>query len=295
MGAMLSRPDIKALVFGVVAAFFSGSHSVIVRYLTEDVHGATVAVLRLYIAVFVIFVILKANRKPLLTSGFSPALLITVLAFSANYVVFHWGLEYTGASSAMMLENTAPFFVLLITVLVLRERIRSVEALAALIALLGVFFIVRSDFSLGSNSILGDELELLAGLTWAVFLMGSCRVLNGTTDTFHRLAFLLTVLGLSALLLTPILFVYAFTLSVGDIIWIVLLGIFPTAIAYYLWYEAAAHLSAVTTSLLWTLTVIFTIVNASLFLDEPLTLDMAVGAVLIVAGVMVSKWPARSG
>ena len=51
-----------ALTFGVLAAFFWGTHSVIVRYLTGDLHGLTIAVLRLYVATIILFVILKALK-----------------------------------------------------------------------------------------------------------------------------------------------------------------------------------------------------------------------------------------
>ncbi|MEM8569852.1 MAG: DMT family transporter [Pseudomonadota bacterium] len=293
MSGASARIDLQAIMLGVLAAFFSGTHSVIVRYLADEVHGTTIAVLRLYCAAIMIFVLLRAKGQPLPANWFSPWLLLTVLGFSANYVVFHQGLEYTGASSAMVLENTAPVFVLILTVLILRERIRLIEVVAALIALIGVIFTVRSDIELGGESLLGDELELLAGLTWAVFLMGSARLVVGSENTFERLAVLFVVLGLSAVLLTPFLFLYPLTMSWEAFAWILILGIFPTTIAYYLWYETAARVSGFTTSLLFTLTVIFTFVNARIFLDEPFTIDMAIGTFLIIASVLLSKWPKR--
>lgn len=287
----MDRATIRALLFGVAAAFFSGTHSVIVRYLADHVHGATIAVLRVYVASAILFLILKSYKRPTEIKWTDKTLLITVCGFAANFVVFHWGLEYTGASSAMVLENTAPVFVLLIMALVLRERIRALEVLGTFLVLFGVYFTVRQDFELGPAGVFGDELELFAGLTWAVFLIGSSRALLGTADTFERLQFLFAVLVWSSVLLTPILFIFALSLSMMDIVLIVLLGIFPTAIAYYLWYETAARVSPVMTSLLFTLTVIFTFVNAYIFLGEAVTADMLIGAGMIVAGVLISKKP----
>ena len=289
----MNRETIQALVFGVAAAFFSGTHSVIVRYLADHIHGTTVAALRLYVASIAVFLILKSYRRKIEINWTDRVLLITVAGFSANYIVFHWGLEYTGASSAMVLENTAPVFVLLIMFLFLREKIRLAEVLAVLLAVFGVYFTVRSDFELGPANLFGDELELLAGLTWAIFIMGSSRALLGSASTFDRLSFLLGVLVLSAIVLTPFLFVYSLSMSPLDILLVILLGVFPTAIAYYLWYETASRVSAVTTSILFTLTVIFTFVNAYIFLGEAITFDMLAGAGLIVASVLISKIPAK--
>ena len=75
----------------------------------------------------------------------------------------------------------------------------------------------------------------------------------------------------------------------NDIVLLVLLGVFPTAAAYYLWYEAAARVPTVSAALLFTLSIIFTLLNAHIFLGEILTSDMIVGAVLIVLGVILSK------
>ncbi len=289
----MNGTNVYAIFLGLLAAFFSGVHSVIVRHLTEHVHGTTVATIRLYVAAAALFVIIKSYRKPIAINWSDKTLLVTVLAFSANYVVFHWGLEYTGASVAMVLENTAPVFVVIIMVIVLRERVRVPEIIATLIAVFGVYYTVRSDFELGDNHILGDELELLAGLTWAVFLMASTRAVSGSASTFERLCFLFAVLSLSAVILTPFLFVYTLSMDTHDIILLILLGIFPTAVAYYLWYETAARVSAITTSLLFTLTVVFTFVNAYIFLNEPITFDMLVGAGFIIASVLISKIPAK--
>lgn len=290
---MLNKADIKALSLGFLAAFFSGTHSVIARHLTEHIHGLTIAALRLYIASAAVFLILKGHQKTITIDWSGKTLLIAVLAFSANFAVFHWGLEYASASSAMVLENTSPVFVLLFTVLVLRAPTRIVEIAAVFVAIFGVYFTVRNDFALGANQVFGDELELLAGVTWAIFIVASSRGLLGTVNTFQRLCFLFAVLSMSAVILTPFLFIYTISLTMNDIILLVLLGIFPTAVAYYLWYETAARVSAVTTSLLFTLTVIFTFVNAYVFIDEPITFDMLVGAVLIIASVLISKFPAK--
>ena len=285
--------DLYALSIGVLAAFFSGVHGVIARHLTEHIHGTSVAAIRLYVAAVTLFVILRAYGKPIKIDWKDATLLITVGAFSANYVVFHWGLQYAGASVAMVLENTAPAFVVLISFVVLRDRVRFAEILAAFVAIFGVYFTVRGDFALGDNHILGDELELLAGLTWAVFLLASTRAVAGTASTFERLTFLFAVLSMSALVLTPLLLIFPPQLGLSDAVLLLLLGVFPTAVAYYLWYETAARVSAVTTSLLFTLSVVFTFINASFFLDEPISFDVLVGAALIIASVLVSKLQAQ--
>lgn len=75
-----------------------------------------------------------------------------------------------------------------------------------------------------------------------------------------------------------------------DVLLLVLLGVFPTAIAYVVWYEAAAHVSTIVASLFFALTVVFTFVNAAVFLGEPITVAMMIGGALIVGGVVLAKF-----
>ena len=75
---------------------------------------------------------------------------------------------------------------------------------------------------------------------------------------------------------------------------LILLGAFPTAIAYYFWYEAAARVSTITAALLFSLSVIFTFVNARIFLGEEMTTDIIIGGTLIVCAVVLSKLGGKS-
>lgn len=284
---------VQAFIFGLLAAFFWGTHSVIVRYLTGDIHGITIAVLRLYIAAFVLYLIMKAYKRPVSIKFSDKNFLITTFGATTNYIFFHLGLEHTSASNAMMLENTAPFFVLIFLFVVLKERIRRIEVVATFVAILGVFFTVKHDVAVGGEGFEGDILEALAGVTWAIFILGSSRALSTTVSTIERISFLFNVFVVSAVLLTPFMFFYPIDATTNDIVLLVLLGVFPTAAAYYLWYEAAARVPTVSAALLFTLSIIFTFLNAHIFLGEILTSNMILGAVLIVLGVLLSKLGAK--
>lgn len=262
----------------------------IVRYLTNDLSGLTIACLRLYVAALALLVIMRVYRYPIRIPIRDKYFLITVAATVANYLFFHVGLEHTTASNAMVLENTAPFFVLVFLVLFFKQRIRPIEYLASIIAVFGVFFTVSDDFQMGGESLSGDIMELGAGLTWAVFMMASSKALASTQGTLERVCFLFGVFLVSAVIMTPFLFMYPPRgATFADAGFLVLLGVFPTAIAYYLWYEAAARVSTVSAALFFTLTVVFTFLNAWFFLGEGIDAKMLIGACLIVVGVILSK------
>ncbi|MEO0979687.1 MAG: DMT family transporter [Pseudomonadota bacterium] len=284
----MTRSYAIALFFGFVAAFLMGANSVIVRYLTGDLHGLQIAVFRLWIACFVIYVMLKLSGRRLTLLQLDRNTLLASAGFTLNYITFHIGLEHTSATNAMVLENTAPFFVLLFLVVAGVERVRWFDLLATCLALAGVYLTVRHDFNAGAGeSLLGDFWELGAGVSWAVFIVGSARAVKQTRSTMDRMEVLLKILLPSAVVLSPSLLLYPLEASATDAFLLVLLGVLSTAFGYYLWYEAMATVSTVTAALLAVLSVVFTFVIAYVALGEEMTPDILIGGALIITGVVL--------
>ncbi|WP_170412248.1 DMT family transporter [Ruegeria atlantica] len=278
----------NGLVLGFLAAFLWGTHSVIVRYLTSDLGGLQIAVSRLFIAALAIYCMLRVMRVSVSIQLGDWNFRLAVLSTVVNYILFHIGLEHTGAANAMVLENTAPFFVLVFLFFFADTPVTRTDFLATGLAILGVFLTVYQDFQGGGEPLFGDLLEIGAGLSWAVFLISSSRAMRTSESTGERLNFLFGIFICSGVLLLPLA---AFALqvpTVNDVVFLILLGVLPTALAYYLWYEAAARVSTLTATLMFAASVVFTFINSALFLGAAITPITALGAVLIVAAVFLT-------
>lgn len=290
---------VRPLLLGFLAAFFWGTHSTIVRFLSADMPGIVSATARVYIAAISLFLILKIYRRPVTFDLRDRNSLVCAAALTVNFVFFHAGLTYTSASNAMLLENTAPIFVLAILLVAFHERPNGLEIAATLIAFAGVYLTVQHDLTVGGAILRGDSLEIAAGVTWAVFLVSASKAAGAQGSIFVRVNFLLNLFAFAAVVLTPFalasVMVASFAITPTDAALLVLLGVFPTAIAYFLWYEAASEISTVASALLFTLTVVFTFANAAVFLGEVITVPMTIGGCLIVVGVLLSKLKAADG
>ncbi|WP_299947747.1 DMT family transporter [uncultured Ruegeria sp.] len=278
----------NGLVLGFLAAFLWGTHSVIVRYLTSDLGGLQIAVSRLFIAALAIFCMLRVMDARISIRFRDWNFRLAVLSTVVNYILFHIGLEHTGAANAMVLENTAPFFVLIFLYFFADAMIGRTEILATLLAIFGVFLTVYQDFEGGGEPLIGDLMEIGAGLSWAVFLISSSRAMQTSKTTPERLNFLFGIFLCSGILLVPLA---AFSLQIPtaiDVVFLILLGVFPTALAYYLWYEAAARVSTLTATLMFAASVVFTFINSALFLGATITPPAVVGALLIVAAIFLT-------
>ncbi len=278
----------NGLVLGFLAAFLWGTHSVIVRYLTSDLGGLQIAVSRLFIAALAMYCMLRLMGAQVSIRFGDWNFRLAVLSTVVNYILFHIGLEHTGAANAMVLENTAPFFVLIFLYFFADTPVGRTEVLATLLAILGVVLTVYRDFEGGGEPLLGDLMEIGAGLSWAVFLISSSRAMQSSETTAERLNFLFGIFLCSGVLLVPLA---AFSLQMptaNDLVFLLLLGVLPTALAYYLWYEAAARVSTLTATLLFAASVVFTFINSALFLGATITPLAVVGAVLIVAAIFLT-------
>ncbi|CUH48089.1 DMT family transporter [Ruegeria atlantica] len=278
----------NGLVLGFLAAFLWGTHSVIVRYLTSDLGGLQIAVTRLFIAAIAIYCMLRVMRVAVSIRLNDWNFRLAVLSTVVNYILFHIGLEHTGAANAMVLENTAPFFVLIFLYFFADTPVTRTDILATGLAIFGVFLTVYQDFQGGGEPLFGDLLEIGAGLSWAVFLVSSSRAMRNSETTGERLNFLFGIFLCSGVLLVPLA---AFSLQIptaNDVVFLILLGVLPTALAYYLWYEAAARVSTLTATLMFAASVVFTFINSALFLGAAITPVAALGAVLIVVAIFLT-------
>lgn len=283
----MTKTYLAALGFGLLAALLMGMNSVVVRYLTADLHGLQIAVFRLWVACTAIYCLLKFTGHRI---TFFPSDRYQVLAscgFTLNYITFHVGLETTSATNAMVLENIAPIFVLVFLVVTGAERILRSDIAATLMALTGVYLTVHHDFEVASSSMVGDLWEIGAALSWAMFIFGSARSVGNTRTSMERMEVLFKILLPSAFLLAPALLLFPLNVSATDASLLLLLGLMSTALAYYLWYEAMTVVSTVTASLLAVTSVVFTFLLAYIVLSEPMTVEIVAGGALIVAGVLL--------
>lgn len=75
-------------------------------------------------------------------------------------------------------------------------------------------------------------MKIGAGVSWAVFLIASSRAMRASKSTDERLNFLFGVFLCSAVILLPLSVFSLRILSGNDLVFLVLLGVFPTALAY---------------------------------------------------------------
>jgi drug/metabolite transporter (DMT)-like permease len=109
--------------------------------------------------------IVKLSKRDLILavlSGFFLAL---------HFATWISSLDYTSVANSVVLVNTNPLWVGLLTPLIARERVKRAALISIVISVIGGAIIGYGDFATGGKALLGDGLALAGSLCAAVYLL----------------------------------------------------------------------------------------------------------------------------
>lgn len=221
-----------------------------------------------------------------------PVLLsITLLHMVGFNLLTSWGLGLVPTGRTVVLAYTTPLWVTPGAALFLREPLTARRAVGVLIGLAGLvtlFNPLALDWS-DHNVVLGNVAILAGALLWALSIL-HIRAHRWASTPF---ALILWETLLATVLLVP--FALATTAPAPPewtpsfVTLLLYLGIVGTAIAYWATATASRNLPAVTTSLGLLATPVVSVITATLWLGEPLTLTLVIAIVLVLGGVAIGS------
>ena len=201
------------------------------------------------------------------------------------------GLKLTSASSASLIIASIPVLTLLAELVFFRTAISVRQIAGIALSVLGVYIIVgRSPQGLGGpEGLTGNLLMLGACLSWVAYLLLSRRIPEGLprlTVSAHQNLW-------GALFLIPLAFLERRSWTWGSaVIWlnILYLGLFCSALAYFLYQYALKHLGSVVLSTWINLIPVVGAVGGVTVLGEKLAAAQLVGGAVVIAGVLAVSW-----
>lgn len=283
------------------ALFLWGMHGPIGRHLAlKGVPMTGVMAARLWIGSIFFWTLLLATKKlnlSFLKGNVGKVTLLSLIGIYLNMLTFHYGMNYIPATLVLLLENLAPFMVILFLWMWEKKKPTPIEAACQCIAFAGLLVIVFGKGGISGDwhrFMLGILLEAIAGITWALYCYFSGRWLhtliykNPTDKRFYpSLNFICVLFTISAVVATPHLWSLSSPpLEFNDYALIAVIGIFQTSIAFMLWNYALGVLPITVISTSFYMTVVFTCINEVLFLDLKLSWVLLVGSLLILGSAL---------
>ena len=207
----------------------------------------------------------------------NPAVLFGAVCMAATTTLFTIANKLTTAANTIVLQFTAPVFVILLMWIFFKERPKRVDIIASVIVFIGIicFFID----GLSTGDMLGNVIAVLSGIGYAgVFMMNSFEKSDSLSSIF---------LGQSLSAVTCVWFVFGETdFGVAAIGGIVALGVFQLALAYIFMAKGLDEVPAVTASLTTAIEPILNPLLVAVFYHETVTPLSFVGAVIVIAAIV---------
>lgn len=219
----------------------------------------------------------KKNILPIIISG-------TALAF--NWIFLFKAYQVTTIPIATVCYNIAPIFVLILSPIILRERVTLTTIACTLGALAGA--ILLSGITSGDTlNISGVTYAIIAAGLYAIIMITNKKIsgISSLDNAFYQMA-VASIVAIAYSVFTVDMTSFSFG---GHIGWMLLvLGILHTAIAYALIFSASKRMTAQAWGILSYLEPATAIVLAFLLLKQPLKAIEILGAVMIFGFAIIN-------
>lgn len=249
----------------------------------------------LTIPIFWIWAAVEARRQPstgLARTRFRQSdlwlMIFAGAVFAGNISAYAWAVHLTSVANASLLSNLAPIFVALASFLLFGERVsrRFIAAMVAAIA--GVTILVGNKLRIGESELMGDALGVLSSFAFAFYLMAVGRlrlrqrssIVMAAGVLVTALCLLLLALATGESLVPPTMLGWADLLA---------LALVSHALGQGLLAVALAHVSATFSAVSLLVLPVTAVFYGWLFFGEPLTLNQAIGAPIVLASVLVAR------
>ncbi len=275
-------PKKRAILYMVLCAFLWSTAGIFLKLLPWN--PMAIAGIRSLISASVYFIFMRSQKISFVITKYS---LASGIFLSLVFILFIAANKLTAAANAIVLQYSAPIFILILSALIFKQKFRIGDVITVIATTLGISLFFFDKIS--SGYALGNMLALLAG-----FFFASMFIATGRADDKSRASGILLGHLFTAVIGIPFAFIHPIELNATSILIIFALGIFQLGIPYVLYGLAARHCSSLACSLIGTIEPLFNPIWVFIFTGEAPGLFAFAGASLVISSVaMWTIWSAK--
>ena len=208
--------------------------------------------------------------------------------YTGNWILFFQALKMTSVTNAVLAYYTAPAFMAILGLFVLKEKLDLKAILFILVAFFGLYLLFTPEGGTGNNDGLGLFYAVVAGFLYASAVV-TAKPLTGALSSWVIAAY---QTGVATILLLP-WFVYQVIVGANPYpadlneFWMLLtLGLLNTTVAFGLFFFGINYMSAKSVGLVTYLEPMGAVFMAALLLTQPLhTSTIVGGGMIILSGI----------
>jgi len=284
----------KSRISIFIAIFFVSWASIFIRFAESP--PIVTAFWRLFLSVLFLAPLLlirdvRSQFSPIFQLKYMRIFLISGFFLALHFFTWFQSLEYTTVAISVLVVNTSPVWVIILSFLLFREKINNIQILGVLSTFLGMILISMTSFSgeFSSNLIVGVMLALIgANMVAVYFIIGRQMRANYTVPNIPYVFFVNLYCSFFLLIFSLILGDNLIEFPIIDLMWFILLALGPSLLGHAMFTYAMKQLSARTVSL----AVIGETIGASflswIILGESLSPIIGIAGIFILSGIALN-------
>ena len=283
--------SLKAHILLVLMTLIWGATFVLIKQALESASPLLFNAVRMSLAAILLAVIYRRHLLQLTRPAFRAGVAVGVFLF-LGYAFQTTGLHLTTPSKSAFLTGVSTVLVPLLLIVIWRAHINPWRAAGIVTAFVGLFFMTvppgRQGLADFANINLGDLLTIVCafGFAFQIILVGRAS----QRFPFEQISVLqMTTAALLTAIATPLLEQPHMQLSALVVSAILITGILGTAVAFTVQAWAQQFTPATHAALIFTLEPVFAWLTSFIVLKERLGMRAGAGALLILAGVLISE------
>lgn len=274
----------KAYLSILLGGICLGLMGPLVKLIGGSIPVMTVSFMRLFIGTIFLLIVLPFLDRSIfrISRGDLKNYIILGLIIAMSFSTYIVALSMAPVSSVVLLASTFPFWLAIISHFFLKERVTRFVLFCFVIAFIGIFAI--NPFQVGAYT--GNLLALLQSVFFALAYAYMRYI-----DKRHHIGVVFWFMLFATIFLSPAPFIYGLGIISWNYIWVIILGVVCTGLAYLFLNYGMEKLQAETTSIIvMTTEPVVAIALAILVIGELLTLNILAGGILIIAaGMLIEK------
>jgi drug/metabolite transporter (DMT)-like permease len=280
------------IVFLLLGAIWSSSFMWI-KIAVQEVDPITLVAFRAVFGLLfgVVVILIQRVQLPRTLKEWVPLWVVGLTNVAIPFFLISWGEQHIDSAVASILDATVPLFTILLAHFLLHDDKMTLPKVAGLIVgFIGIVILMSKDLGASQNSVLGQLAVIVASLFYAisaVYVRKTTVDVPGVVRSAGPLVSASLTMGLGA-------FVFESPVQLPQlgITWVALLflGVLGSGLAFVMAYYLIHEIGPTRSTMVTYLFPLGGVILGVFVLHEQLTWQVIVGALLIVASLVVANW-----
>lgn len=239
-------------------------------------------------------ILIQREKMPRTLKAWTPLLVLGLTNVAIPFFLISWGEKTIDSGVASILDATVPLFTIVVAHFLLHDDKMTVQKVAGLlIGFAGVVVLMSKDIGASAGSILGQGAVILASAFYGGSSIYARKFTEDTPGIFRSMGPLVS--ATAVMWLASFFFEAPVHVPDQSIIWIALLwlGILGSGAAFVMLFYLIHEIGPTRTTMVTYLFPLGGVTLGVIFLHETLTWEIVVGAVLILASLVVANWSSK--